>query len=42
MVWALILAAVTILSILLLPLFIVALPWLAYSSYALYREFFPA
>jgi uncharacterized membrane protein len=42
MVWALILAAVTILSILLLPLFVVALPWLAYSSYALYSEFFPA
>jgi uncharacterized membrane protein len=41
MAWALVLAAVTIFSILLLPLFVVALPWLAYSSYALYGEIFP-
>jgi hypothetical protein len=37
----LVLAVAMIGSILLLPLFIVVLPWLAYASYALYREFYP-
>lgn len=39
--WAFLLAAAMIASILLLPLFIVVLPWLAYASHALYREFYP-
>jgi uncharacterized membrane protein len=39
--WALVLAVAMIGSILLLPLFIVVLPWLSYASYALYREFYP-
>lgn len=40
--WALLLAAATMLSILLLPLFLVVFPLLAYASQALYREVFPA
>jgi uncharacterized membrane protein len=39
--WALVLAVAMIGSILLLPLFIIVLPWLSYASYALYREFYP-
>lgn len=39
--WAFVLAAATIGSVLLLPMVIVLLPWLAYASYALYREFYP-
>jgi len=39
--WAFILASALMASILVLPLFIVVLPWLAYASYTLYREVFP-
>lgn len=39
--WALLLAAVGIASALLLPLLPLTLPWLAYSSRALYREVLP-
>ncbi len=39
--WGLVLSSVTMLSILLLPLFTVALPVLAYASFALYRIVFP-
>lgn len=41
MAWALVLAVLTMLSVLLLPLLLFALPWLAYSSHAFYREVFP-
>ncbi len=39
--WALLLAAAVIASILVLPLLPFVFPWLAYASYALYREVFP-
>ena len=39
--WAVILASAVMASILVLPLFIIVLPWLAYASYRLYREVFP-
>lgn len=39
--WALLLASLTMGSILLLPLLLLTLPWLAHSSYALYRHLFP-
>lgn len=39
--WALLLAVAVIASILALPLLLIVLPWLAYASYALYREIFP-
>lgn len=39
--WAFLLAVATIVSTLLLPLLVIVLPWLAYSSHALYREIFP-
>jgi uncharacterized membrane protein len=39
--WALLLTGVILLSILLLPLFVVTLPVLAYASRALYRTVFP-
>ena len=39
--WAFVLASAIMASILVLPLFIVVLPWLAYASYRLYREVFP-
>jgi uncharacterized membrane protein len=39
--WGLFLAGAMLLSILLLPLFVVALPVLAYASFALYRRVFP-
>ena len=41
LVWALLLATLTMGSILLLPLLLLTLPWLAHSSYALYRRVFP-
>jgi uncharacterized membrane protein len=40
-VWGLLLAGVTLTSILLLPLLLLTLPVLAYASRALYQEFFP-
>ena len=39
--WALLLATSTILSILLLPVFLVTFPVLAFASHTLYREMFP-
>lgn len=39
--WAALLSALTIGSILLLPLLPLTLPWLAYASRALYRQVFP-
>ena len=39
--WALLLAGLTMGSILLLPLLPLTLPWLAHSSFALYRRIFP-
>lgn len=39
--WAIILSAATIVSILLLPLFLLVFPVLAYASHALYHEIFP-
>lgn len=39
--WAILLAATTIGSILILPLFLVTFPVLAFASHALYRELFP-
>ncbi len=39
--WGLVLTAATLLSILLLPLLTLALPVLAYGSFALYRKVFP-
>ncbi len=39
--WAIILSAATITSILLLPLFLLVFPVLAYASHALYHEVFP-
>lgn len=39
--WAIILSAAIIVSILLLPLFLLAFPVLAYASHALYHEVFP-
>ena len=39
--WAVILASAIMASILVLPLFIIVLPWLAYASFRLYREVFP-
>lgn len=39
--WAIILSAAIIVSILLLPLFLLAFPVLAYASHALYHEIFP-
>ncbi len=41
MAWAALLSALTIGSILLLPLLPLTLPWLAYASRALYRQVFP-
>ena len=41
MLWAALLSALTIGSILLLPLLPLTLPWLAYASRALYRQVFP-
>jgi uncharacterized membrane protein len=41
MLWAALLSALTIGSILLLPLLPITLPWLAYASRALYRRTFP-
>ncbi len=41
LVWAFLLAAIVIVSILLLPLLLWNLPWLAYSSRALYRKALP-
>jgi uncharacterized membrane protein len=39
--WGLLLAVAVIASILVLPLLLFVFPWLAYASYALYRETFP-
>jgi uncharacterized membrane protein len=39
--WAAILASAVMASILVLPLFIIVMPWLAYASFRLYREVFP-
>lgn len=39
--WGIILASGIMASILVLPLFIIVLPWLAYASFRLYREVFP-
>lgn len=39
--WGLVLTAITLLSILILPLLTISLPVLAYSSFALYRAVFP-
>ena len=41
MVWAVLLSATIIASILLLPLLLLTLPWLAYASRALYRKALP-
>jgi uncharacterized membrane protein len=41
MVWAVLLSATVIGSILLLPLLLLTLPWLAYTSRALYRAALP-
>lgn len=41
MLWAVVLAATIIGSILILPLFLVTFPVLAYASHALYQELFP-
>lgn len=39
--WALVLATLTMVSVLLLPLLPLTLPWLAYASRALYRDVMP-
>lgn len=39
--WAAILASAVMASILVLPLFLIVMPWLAYASFRLYREVFP-
>jgi uncharacterized membrane protein len=41
MLWGAILAATIIVSILILPLFLVAFPVLTFAGHALYRELFP-
>lgn len=41
MLWAVVLASTIIASILILPLFLVSFPVLAYASHALYRDVFP-
>lgn len=41
MIWAALLASITITSILLPPLLLLTLPWLAHASRALYRQVFP-
>lgn len=41
MLWAIVLGSVIIASVVLLPLLLLTLPWLAFSSRALYREVLP-
>jgi len=41
MVWAVLLSVTVIASILMLPLLLLTLPWLAYASRALYRSALP-
>lgn len=41
LVWGALLAGLTMLSVLLLPLLLITLPWLAFASWALYRRVLP-
>ena len=40
-IWGILLSVLTIISIIILPLFIVTLPVLAFASYSLYKRIFP-